>query len=513
MRRALILTALTAFALLVHGYHPYGEDGGLYIAGIKKLLDPTLYPHWTEFVTEHLRFSLFAPFVAGAVRLTHLGLEPVLLLLYLAGIWTMLHAGWLLLERTGVNELACWGGVALLACWLDLPIAGTSQMLMDPYVTARTFSTPLTLYASAWALEIATRQTHDSQLTTQDSQLEHVKLSPTLCTVCALVIAALFHPLMAGYAVAVVSLILCCGKGSPAIRRHGPWALLAVAIVIATTLQLRAPAESPNYVWVAMTRYYWFPFRWEWYEQLGLIAPLLLLACLYRTNTAGLPRKTLIRSTLSLAVIALVIAVLFCRAHLPTHLVARMQPLRTYGFVYEVMILLLGAWLAERVLARHVWRWALLFVIFGSLFFYVQRSTYPASAHLELPGRAPRNPYVRAFLWARANTPKDALFALDAHYITRDGEDAQPFRAIAERSALADYSKDGGEASITPPLTERWVQGQAAQTDLDRLTDAERTSRLQPLSVGWIVLRSSSATNWACLYRDTTVKVCKVPWP
>ncbi len=511
MRAIPTVSALTAFAFLVHGYHPYGEDGGLYIAGIKKLLDPTLYPYWTAFVTEHLRFSLFAPMVAGLVHLTHLGLEPVLLILSLAGIWTTLYGGWMLLARTHASTTGLLGGVALLACWLTIPIAGTSQMLMDPYVTARTFSTPLTLFAAAWAIDFARERRH-----------------AWLCAA-ALLAAALLHPLMAGYALAAVAVILCVASPRPTMRRWSPWALLAVALLVATALQLHAAPESANYIWIAMTRYYWFPFRWEWYEQVGLLAPLVVLAILNRvphdhrgkaevivgsvsTPSPATPGwQILTKSALLLAGIALTVAVIFSRAHVATHLVARMQPLRCYGLVYELMTLLLGAWLGERILRGKAWRWALLLTGFGGLMFFVQRSTYPASAHLELPGRAARNPYVQAFLWARANTPRDALFALDAHYITRDGEDAQPFRAIAERSAIADYSKDGGETAITPELTQAWVEGQAAQTGLDKETDAERARRLVPLGVTWVVLQAASPTAWACPYRNDTVQVCQLP--
>ncbi len=491
MRRNWIISALTIFALGVHGYHPYGEDGGLYLAGIKKLLNPAFYPYWTEFVTEHLRFSLFAPFVAGLVRVTHAGLEPVVLVLYLVGMWTTLYAGWMLLERVSPSFLGCCGGVALLACWLDLPIAGTSQMLMDPYVTARTITTPLTLAAAAWALDFVRSRRHGWHCFG------------------ALVAAALFHPLMAGYALATVAVVLCSATSNARIRRWGPWVLLGLAMAAASLLQLHSPAESANYVWIVMTRYYWFPLRWEWFEQVGLVAPLVLLVVLGRYRASG--SKALIQAALALAGIALAVAVVFSRAHLATHLVARMQPLRTYGFVYEVMTLLLGAWLGEHILAQKAWRWALLLLGFGSLMFFVQRNTYPASAHLEFPGRTPRNPYVQAFVWVRGNTPGDALFALDARYITRDGEDAQPFRAIAERSALADYSKDGGEASITPELTSAWVEGQHAQTGLDTATDAERIARLRPPGVTWVVLQRSSRTDWPCLYSNATVKVCRLP--
>ena len=40
-----------------------------------------------------------------------------------------------------------------------------------------------------------------------------------------------------------------------------------------------------------------------------------------------------------------------------------------------------------------------------------QRRQFPASEHVELPGRASSNAWVQAFLWARSNTPQDAYFA------------------------------------------------------------------------------------------------------
>ena len=92
----LLVTGLTVFAVGVHGYHPYAEDGGLYLPEIKRLLDPTLYPHGSEFVMGHLQLSIFAPLVAKVVRGSHLSLELVLLLLHVASFWATLYAAWLL---------------------------------------------------------------------------------------------------------------------------------------------------------------------------------------------------------------------------------------------------------------------------------------------------------------------------------------------------------------------------------------------------------------------------------
>jgi len=149
--------------------------------------------------------------------------------------------------------------------------------------------------------------------------------------------------------------------------------------------------------------------------------------------------------------------------------------------------------------------------------FAAQRNAFPHSRHLELPWTSPQNPWVQAFLWIRDNTPKDAFFALDADYINAPGEDAQCFRAIAERSSLPDYSKDGGEASIAPSLTASWKAGQQAQQQArsaagtDAATaDAHRIAALTPLGVSWLVLDARAATNFDCPYANGTVKVCRL---
>jgi hypothetical protein len=493
-----VVSLLAVFAVAVHGYHPFAEDGGLYVAGIRKLLDPALYPAWTEFVTEHLRFSLFAPAVAGVVRATHLSLEFVLLALYLASLWATLFAGWMLISRTTEDLRARVGAVSLLACWLTLPIAGTSLMLMDPYVTARSFSTPLVLMALAWALDaVSPGGTHRAR-------------SAALCGL-TIGVAAALHPLMAGYGLAAVAVLCCLRMESRRARRWGQIALMVFALASAALLQWNAPAESPAYLRVALTRYYWFPFVWKWYEQLGLLAPLLILAWLRRIRVSP-TWKDLAGTGLQLGLIAVAVAVFFSHEQYATHLVARLQPLRCFQIVYELMILLLGAWLGEHVLKAHFWRWGMVLAALGGVMLFVQRSTFPNSAHIEWPWVQASNPWEQAFVWARDHTPKDALFALDAHYITMGRhEDAQCFRSIAQRSALADYSKDGGEASITPSLTDAWVEGQTAQTGLEDETDSERIAKLRPLGAGWVVLETRSKTSWNCPYTNATVKVCRLP--
>jgi hypothetical protein len=498
------------------------------MAGVNRLLDPALYPHSTAFVLEPMRHSLFAPTVAAAVRLTRLSLPVVLLALHLASIWLTLFAAWMLAARCWPSRPARAGAVVLLACWLALPIAGTALLFMDPYATARSLSTPAMVLALACALDMTER---GSPFNPQKRQR-----GLFLCAA-SLAVAAAMHPLMAAYALGATLMLLAARAPNRTLRPCATAALAASALALAACLQAVARPESADTIRVALTRTYWFPAQWRWYELLGLAAPLAILS-IFAFRKPGAPSiahlrsgspasllagvrmggmneasRALARMAVAVGATSCLIALLFARAAAPTHLIARLQPLRAFQIVYLVLTLTLGATLGERLLRRIPWRWAAAILLLGGISFAAGRIAFPNSNHLELPGTAPRNPWAQAFLWARDHTPKDALFALDADYINAPGEDAQCFRAIAQRSALADYSKDGGEASIAPELTAEWVRGQAAQQGLSApsTSDAARLSELRPLGVSWVVLQAGASTRFDCPFANSAVKLCRLP--
>jgi hypothetical protein len=182
------------------------------------------------------------------------------------------------------------------------------------------------------------------------------------------------------------------------------------------------------------------------------------------------------------------------------------------------MILLLGGMLGERVLQRRRLQWVAVFSLLAAVMVMAERKTFRASKHLELPKALGStattdspNKFEQAFGWISRNTPRDALFALDAQYISEPGEDAQGFRAIAERSALPDFSKDGGVVTNKPELATDWLRGEAAQAGLSVESDAERVAALRPLGVTWVVLKRNAKTGFVCEYGNETVKVCRLP--
>src|SRR5512142_1303956 len=153
-RKDLALLLLVALAaLLVHGYHPYVEDGAIYLPGIKKDLNPALYPFGAEFFMSHAHMTLFDEMVAASIRFSHVPFDWAILLWHTACIFTLLYACWRIGWQCFASPRAAWGGVALVASLLTIPVAGTALLIMDQYLTTRDVSTAAIMLVIANALE------------------------------------------------------------------------------------------------------------------------------------------------------------------------------------------------------------------------------------------------------------------------------------------------------------------------------------------------------------------------
>ena len=489
------LVLLTALVLLVHGYHPFCEDGGLYAVGAEWLLDRSLFPHGTAFVADTVHWSAFPWMVAALSRLTHLSLESTLLLSYLASALLMLFAGRELLRRLGMPPLAQAAGVALLAAWWTIPVAGTSLMLMDPYTTARSFAVPLGLLAIAFAVDDWPGGVRDR--------------AGWACLTCLLAGAA-FHPLMAGYAFGQVLVIRLIK------REHArPLLMLLAAVVLLGSLLLKlfGRPDAPAVLATSITRYYWFLSEWHWYEWLGLAGPFAVLWWIVPRSAPDRRTLDLLRAMTFLGALAVAVSALLCHPDSRSHGLDRLQPLRTFVQIYALLALLLGAGLLRLACGRATLRRGIAALIAASAvaMFFVQRDIYAHTPHLETPWTCARNPWVDAFLWIRANTPRDAVVALDDNYITLHAEDAHLFRVLAERNALADVSKDGGEASaMSPQATVSWLSDVVLTQDLSHIGDRRRDARLLPRGVSWVVLQAGAPTAHPCPYSNPIVKVCRI---
>jgi hypothetical protein len=475
---------LTLGALAIHGYHPFAEDAEIYLPGVEHILHPELFPVGREFFESHAHMTLFPNLVALSLRLAHLPLEWGLLVWHIGSIFLLLLACW---ELSGVlfpnRARARWCAVCLIAALLTLPVAGTALYIMDQYLNPRN----LAAFAGIFAL-------------TRTLEKKYVR------TLLWLIFAAAMHPLMWTFPFFFCVLLIIFDKFESRIET-----IAAGLVGLSWFRGPLAPVASPAYHEAAKLHGYHYIQKWQWYELLGIVAPLILLwwfAKLARRREwfalANVCRAFIFYGTI-FPLAALIV-------DLPARFesLARLQPLRSLHFLYIVMFVIMGGFLGEYVLKNRVWRWLALYVPLSAGMFFVQRSLFPATEHVELPDVAPRNLWEQAFLWVRQNSPVNAVFALDPQYMHIAGEDEIGFRCLAQRSRLADAIKDNGVVSMFPPLAEEWWQQVQAQSSWQEFQLEDFAHLESKYGVGWVIVQQPGISDMDCPYENSAVRVCRL---
>jgi hypothetical protein len=475
----LLLSGLVIAAIIVHGYHPAIEDAEIYTPGILKVLHPSLFPYNVEFFESHAGMTFFPQLIAGSIRVTRLPLGAAFLAWHFFSIFLLLLGCWRIASLCFEEKHAAWCGVALVGSLLSIPVAGTRLFLMDPYFTTRSLSAPGALLGVACALE-----------------------EKYFAAAMWILFTAAIHPLMAVFAVVYVGIILLLK-----FRTKSAGAAASVAVL---PQQLFPPVTS-EYREILQTRPYFFLTNWAWYEWLGLLAPFVIFAWFARIarRYALGPMNLACRALVLYGAVFFAMALTVSRPGRFENL-AEIQPLRYLHLLYILMFLFIGGLLGKFVLKRQAWRWAALFVPLCAGMAYAQQQISPATAHLELPGRASGNPWVQAFEWIRANTPEDAYFALNPKHMALPGEDQHGFRAIAQRSMLADSVKDSGAASMFPALAGKWREQAKAQEGWEKFQYQDFLRLNQRYGIDWVVVERPGAAGLACPYANELLLVCRI---
>jgi hypothetical protein len=480
----LIVLLLTGAGFLVAGYHPGAEDAEIYVPGIKKILNPALYPFGSEFFEAHAHLTFFPNFVAAAVRFSHLSLDAVLLIGQFASAFLLLLACWRIACRCFPSAQARWSGVALVAALLTIPVAGTKLYILDQYFNPRSIS----VCGVLWAIDAAFEQS---------GWRAAFWLAAT----------ALVHPLMTVYGLFFVGVLILVRRTSLGRTR------LSSAASVFSLPGLRLSRPSPAYLQCLHEHSYYHLLRWQWYEWLGLLAPFGLLWWFRRmAQRKSQPELAWMAQALLIFEAACFAAALAVMIPPRLEVLSIYQPTRSLQIVYVLLFLMIGCWLGESLLDKRVWRWLLLFAPLSAGMFYAQTQVFPATPHIEWPGAPTKNPWLAAFAWVRSHTPVDAVFALDPNYMELHDENYQGFRAIAERSRLADATKDWSAVVMFPalPLADHCLAQMRAASPWARLGQVDFEHLKQVYGVTWVIVDTARAATLDCPYRNDAVAVCKV---
>jgi len=480
----------TVTGFVVMGYHPGFEDDGVYLAAVKSDLNPSLYPHDSAFFRLQMQATVFDGSMAGFVRWTGVPLAWAELLwqfvaLFLT-LWACRRIAVLLFEQ----ERSRWAGVAMVAAMFTLPVAGTALNIADQHLHPRNLATALILMAVAAVLGERERW---------------------WTAVPLLGVAFVLHPIMAALGMSF------CLFLAVALREGAPFRVREVrgAFCLAVPLGWVFAPSSESWRLAAASRSYFSVYKWEWYEWLGALAPLVLFWVLSWAGRrwAGRCDKRLSRFALAVAgygVFQLIVAMVLLAPD-ALERIRPLQPMRFLHLVYIFMALVGGGLLGRFVLGTRAWRWVVYLVLINGGMFLAVWETVDDGVHLEMPWMETGNPWLQAFEWVRLNTPTDAYFALDPRYLAAPGEGFHGFRALAERSMLADGIKDTAVVTEVPSLAPVWEEQQVALKGWKdfRLADFERLKG--QFGVDWVVAGYPAAEGLDCRWHNGTVAVCRVP--
>jgi hypothetical protein len=493
--RSAILPVLlfSALGFLTMGYHPGAEDDAVYLAAVKAKLDPSLYPHDSAFFKLQMQASFFDSWMASFVSITHIPLAWSELLGQLLGLALIFWASDRILSHLFDEKSARWGGLAVLSAMLTLPVSGTALYIADQYLHPRNLATALILLACAFLLE-----------------------RRWLIASLLLVPAILLHPMMGAFGLSFcVFLAFAHSETLPAqfsrfARTRAPASTLPALAVAPLGWLLKPP--TAGWVDAMRPRHCFWLYQWTWYEWFGAIAPLLLFWMLMRwARSRGETR--LARFTLALLLFAVLHQVIAMILSGPSSLVvlATLEPMRYLQLVYVFLALIGGALIGRRLLKTQPIRWLVFLLALNVPMFLVQRNLFASTPHIELPQRDTGNPWLEAFAWISLNTPSNAYFAVGPQYLTAPAEDMHSFRALAERSVLADDIKDRSVLSKAPGLVPLWRSQVDAQSGWDRFQLADFERLKADFGVDWLLLDRDPPPGLSCPWRNQRMVVCRIP--
>lgn len=487
----IFLFAVLGFAVM--GYHPGAEDDAIYLPAVKAQLNSALYPHDSDFFNLQTRTTVFDTCMARFVRATHISLPWAELLWQAISVFLVVWACWLIIRLLFREAEAQWAGVAMLSAMLTIPVAGTALYIMDQYLHPRNPATAFILLA-VWRI----------------MERKRWQAAPLLA------LAFVLHPMMGAFGIS-----FCCVL---ALTYTSSWSERLTHPRMHRTSRAGAPAAAaipflwifkpPTQAWLeALRSRHWFDiYHWEWYEWLGAIAPLVLfwLAARLAARQGNTPLARFAVAVFIYGVFQQTIALIILGPWaLPC--LATLEPMRYLQLVYVFLMLIGGAYLGRYLLKRSVWRWAVFLLLANGGMLIAQRQLFASTPHIELPGAVSSNPWQQAFAWIRTNTPTDAYFALDPHYMAAPGEDYHGFRALAERSQLADAIKDTSVVTKVPELGSIWLKQTQATKDWDhfQISDFERLKA--EFGVGWALVAYPAPAGLLCEWHNSALAVCRIP--
>jgi hypothetical protein len=474
----LALALLTFFQFPGHTW--LQQDTQIYAPILEHLRDPGVLRNEILVQQPHVAYSLYDEITIGLRAITGLGFRPVLAIQQIAtralGIWGLL----LLAQSMGLSFAGAAAAAAI--CSLGAVIGGPSVLTVEYEAIPRAFAVPLLICAMGLAAHGRYRWAG-----------------------MAAGAALLYHPPTALPFWLVWAVVA-------RFQAVGPFVFSTVVLLIASRMQSETQSFfariSPSLEALQRMRAsYVYISTWPWQTILHhLVVVALLVVAFWRVREkVGIEARAFLLGLPAIGLLSMPLSWLLLE-HWKWGLVPQVQPMRTLLFATLSMQLLAvvagvragrsvegAAWFAVAFLPAMpealAWKWVLVAVALGTVATLADRWAVAVAlaAFFLLPWAGVVNyPQVRTpeleqvSQWARANTPRDAVFLFaDA----RRGLDPGVFRTEALRAVYVDW-KGGGQVNYLSGFAEQWWF--RWQQVFDRPIDL---ARYEALGVRYVVLR------------------------
>jgi hypothetical protein len=93
----------------------------------------------------------------------------------------------------------------------------------------------------------------------------------------------------------------------------------------------------------------------------------------------------------------------------------------------------------------------------------------------------------------------------------RPGNDYHSFRALADRSVLADEVKDSAVATQVPRLSNRWLEEVEAQRGWEHFAMEDYERLKADFGINWVVIERPARDGMDCPHENEALLVCRIP--
>ena len=188
-----------------------------------------------------------------------------------------------------------------------------------------------------------------------------------------------------------------------------------------------------------------------------------------------------------------------------------LQPMRYLHLEFIFLVLIAGCLYRAAFSGRTVWRWALFLAVANGGMFISQRVLFPATEHLELPGRASANPWLQAFDMGPAEHAFERLLCPRSRLSGCTRRGLPQFPGPGRAQPVGRRAQGRGCGHPGSGACARWASEVDAQDGWGGLQLADFERLKGRYGVNWVLVSYPAPARLTCIWHNAQLAVCQIP--